>query len=159
MPHCTVEKITYFQFKRGPSIKESWRFWRVFKQEEASVPNAFQWWVRRWNEEGSVTYKKATCPTFFSSHAWECCQSVSNLPAPKEVGTKHTQTSCMPDRRLQHILHTAVNDYLYKPQVQQEIINSERLLEICHQFLKLRLVSETCQTVWPVTRHILLSDT
>jgi hypothetical protein len=87
MPHCTVE-ITYFQFKRGSSFKESRSFWWVFKQEEASVPKAFPWLVRRRNEEGSVTYKKATCPTFFSSHAWECCQSVSNLPAAVK-GSRH----------------------------------------------------------------------
>lgn len=90
----------------------------------------------------------------FSVHAWECCQSDCNLPAAKEVGTKHTQTSRVPDRWVQHILHTALNDYLYKPQVQQEIRNSDRLLEICHQFLKLWLVMETRQTFWPVTRHI-----
>jgi len=39
----------------------------------------------------------------------------------KEVSTKHTQTSCMPDRWVHRILHAALNDYLYKPQVQQEI--------------------------------------
>jgi len=64
----------------------------------------------------------------------------------KEVGTKHNQTSCMSDRWVQHILHAALNNYLYKPQVQQEIRNSDRLLEICHQFLKLWFVIETCQT-------------
>ena len=72
----------------------------------------------------------------------------------QEVGTKHTQTSCMPDRWVHHILHAALNDYLYKPQVQQEIRNSDKLREICHQFLKPWLVTETCQTFWPVTRHI-----
>jgi len=96
MPHCTVEKITYFQLKRSPSIKESQRFWSVFKQEEASVlPNAFQWWVRWWNEEGSVTYKKSTCPTFASSHAWECCQSVGNLLAAVKGGRNKTHSNFM----------------------------------------------------------------
>ena len=92
MPNCTAEKITYFQLERGPYIKESQRFQWVFKQEEASVPNEFQWWVRWWNEKGSVTYKKATCPTFVSSHAWECCQSVSNPPATVEGGWHKTHS-------------------------------------------------------------------
>ena len=76
----------------------------------------------------------------------------------KEVSTKHTQTSCMPDRWVQHTLHSALNDYSYK-HVQQEIRNSDRLLEIFHQFLELWLVIKTCQTFWPVIWKILLSDT
>lgn len=96
MPICTVEKITYFQLKRDPSIKESQIFQSVFKQEEAAVlPNSFQWWVRWWNEEGTVTYKKATCPTFVSSHAWECCRSVSNLPAAVKGGQHKTHSNFM----------------------------------------------------------------
>jgi Na+-transporting NADH:ubiquinone oxidoreductase subunit NqrB len=92
----------------------------------------------------------------FSVHMPENVVKVSAIYQlqSKEVGTKHTQTSRVPDRWVQHILHAALNDYLYKPQVQQEIRNSDRLLEICHQFLKLWLVIETCQTFWLVTRHI-----
>jgi len=95
MPHCTVEKTTHFQLKRGMSIKESQRFRSVFKQEEASVlPNALQWWVRRWNKWALLLTKRPPVQPV-SSHAWEYCQSVSNLPAAVKGGRHKTHSNFM----------------------------------------------------------------
>jgi hypothetical protein len=84
-----------FLIQKGSIHQSFTKFRWVFKQEKASVPNAFQWWVKLLNEAGSITYKKATCPTFFSSHAWECCQSVITLPAAVKGGQHKTHSNFM----------------------------------------------------------------